>query len=405
MKKLVIGFLVFAVLLSLSGCSALPISFPKIDRHPPAANYAWGKMTALPTYDPNSTNAWQMDLRSRDLSGLDLRQSLDDLTYAHFDTGTVWPSAGSMPADFDWPTILDLGKNPGLGVRSLQAQGIDGKGVGIAIIDQPLIVDHQEYGSRMQLYEEIGVLPTTESQMHGPAVASIAAGDTVGVAPEADLYYIGAWTGDWAMDGSGAFTPNFLYYAQAVRRVLQINQQLSAGHKIRVIAMQTGWSPGQTGYNEITAAVLDAKNAGLLVVSSNLEQTFGFKFQGLGRAPMADPDRFESYEPGLFWAKDFYAGNQPTDQLLVPMDSRTTAGPTGASEYVFYRQGGWSWAIPYIAGVYALAAQVKPSITPAEFWASALKTGRTIQLNHAGQTIPFGPIVDPVALVAALKTP
>ena len=31
-----------------------------------------------------------------------------------------------------------------------------------------------------------------------------------------------------------------------------------------------------------------------------------------------------------------------------------------SNEYVFYREGGWSWSIPYIAGVYALAAQVKP---------------------------------------------
>ena len=31
-----------------------------------------------------------------------------------------------------------------------------------------------------------------DAQMHGPAVSSIAVGKTVGVAPEADLYYIGS---------------------------------------------------------------------------------------------------------------------------------------------------------------------------------------------------------------------
>ena len=85
------------------------------------------------------------------------------------------------------------------------------------------------------------------------------------------------------------------------------------------------------------------------------------------------------------------------------MDSRTTASPDGADEYVFYRQGGWSWSMLYIAGMYALAAQVEPTITPERFWSLAMKTGRTIELKHNSQTIPFGPILDPVALIDALS--
>jgi hypothetical protein len=351
-----------------------------------------------------------MDLRSYDLSNLDFSKSLNDLMYADFDSKTIWPAADRMPQNFDWRQIMDLGKNPGLGIRQLHVKNINGHGVGIAIIDQPLVVDHQEYTSQMRLYEEINISPDTESQMHGPAVASIAVGKTVGVAPDADLYYIGSWTGDWGTGGPDNFTYNFHYYAQAVRRILEINKQLPDGRKIRVIAMQIGWSSDQAGYKEITDAVNEAKAAGLLVVSSSLEETFGFKFQGLGRAPLADPDKFESYEPGLFWAKEYYGGEQfsgrlsaPMDSLLVPMDSRTTAGPGGKDEYVFYREGGWSWAIPYIAGTYALAAQVKPTITPKEFWQLALQTGKTIEINHAGKIFRLGRILDPTALMSALQ--
>ncbi|HWQ54574.1 MAG TPA: hypothetical protein VN442_12895 [Bryobacteraceae bacterium] len=75
------------------------------------------------------------------------------------------------------------------------------------------------------------------------------------------------------------------------------------------------------------------------------------------------------------------------------MCSRTGAGPGSNDEYTFFRTGGWSWSIPYIAGVYALAAEVDPMITPDRFWAAALKTGRRMQL---------GPIIDPVALMAEL---
>jgi hypothetical protein len=90
--------------------------------------------------------------------------------------------------------------------------------------------------------------------------------------------------------------------------------------------------------------------------------------------------------------------------LLIPMDSRTTASPTGTEDYVFYRQGGWSWSIPYLAGMYALAVQVKPDITPEEFWDIALKTGQTTQLQHDGKDYEFGVILDPQALIAAIKS-
>ena len=89
--------------------------------------------------------------------------------------------------------------------------------------------------------------------------------------------------------------------------------------------------------------------------------------------------------------------------LLVPMDSRTTASPTGTEDYVFYRAGGWSWSVPYLAGMYALAVQVRPEITPEEFWATALQTGKTIQIQHNGKDYDFGVILDPQKLIGAIK--
>lgn len=50
---------------------------------------------------------------------------------------------------------------------------------------------------------------------------------------------------------------------------------------------------------------------------------------------MAAPDVFDSYEPGLWWAKGFYDGERFSDRLLVSMSSRTTASPTGKDKYVF----------------------------------------------------------------------
>jgi hypothetical protein len=302
-----------------------------------------------------------------------------------------------MPADYDPQQIMEIGKNPGLGLRRLHAQGITGQGVSIAIIDMPLLTDHQEYTTQLKWYEEINVGTEEVAQMHGPAVASIAVGKTVGVAPQASLYYIGI--GDNLM--AGLFHAHYL--ALGIRRILEINRLLPEDQKIRVISISAGWTPSDSGYSEAQTAAGEAKTAGMLVICSSVEEVHGFKFHGLGRSSLADPDSFESYEPGLFWAQQFYAGGSFSDRLLVPMDSRTTASPGGASDYVFYRQGGWSWSIPYIAGMYALAAQVDPTITPQGFWATAMKTGRTIHVTHGGSTYPLGPILDPAALIAALQ--
>ena len=391
MKKVLFTLLLMALFLTACG-PAMPAI--KIDRHPEPVSYAGlNTYSEPPKYDPNLTNSLQMDLRSADLSHLNLSQSRDDLFYATFDSKTVWPA--TMPADFDWQAILETGKNPGLGVRSLHEQGITGQGIGIAIIDQPLVVEHQEYATQLRLYEEINIQAGTEAQLHGPAVASIAVGKTVGVAPDADLYYIATQAG--AFDESGGFVYDFGDIARAVRRVMEINAQLPAGQKIRVISISIRWQKGQKGYAEIVEAVEKAEKAGMLVIYSNE------KLMGMGRAPLNNPDAFQSYEPGLYWAKDFYANPMYGKFLLVPMNSRTTASPTGKDEYVFYRTGGLSWSIPYLAGMYVLAAQVDPAITPDTFWKLAMETGQTIETNHEGKTYQLGPILDPAALIAALK--
>lgn len=101
----------------------------QIARRPEPVDYSSLHIyTETPVYDPGSREQWQMDLRSSDLSRLDLSRSGDDLLYADFDSKTKWPSPDEMPADFDWYKIMEPGKDPGLGVRALHGQGITGTG-------------------------------------------------------------------------------------------------------------------------------------------------------------------------------------------------------------------------------------------------------------------------------------
>jgi len=396
--------LVALVLIGVAWSSIEPLSatitLPRISRQPDRLIwYRNQALTSLPGYNPNFSASFQADLRGYDLSNMDLRQALENLLQADFDNQTHWPPKERMPEGFDPNSIMNLGKNPGLGISNLHAQGITGRGIGIAIIDQHLLANHQEYAEQLQWYEEVNLFGMESASMHGPAVASIAVGRTVGVAPGAALYFIGVGSHPKAL---------FMYhhyFAQGIRRILQLNNRLPEDRKIRVISISLGWSPEVAGYQDIVEAVKLAEARGLLVVYPGMEYYSSYGFDGLGRYPTADPDSFESYRPGQFWAQVYYAGsgNRTTNTLLVPMDSRTTASPTGENEYVFYHTGGESWATPYVAGVYALTAQVDPSITPARFWSLAIETGRYINVQHDGREYALGPIVDPERLIESLR--
>jgi hypothetical protein len=367
-----------------------------IVRHPVAADFGsihGGTLKALPAYTPDSGEMWQVDVRSTDISTLDLRGRTDDLLHASFDSKTRWPE--NLPAGFDPAALMELGKNPGLGLRTLHKKGITGRGIGIAIIDQGLLVDHVEYKDRLKLYEEIHSADVNSS-MHGPAVASIAVGKNVGVAPEADLYFIAETHGT---GNGGNFVWDLGWLAKSIDRIVEINTGLPKAKKIRVISISLGVGTHLPGGDIALEAIERAKNAGIYTVY------VGEPFFGLGRMPMKTADEFRNYLPGSFLAQRFYDGALPGgERLWIPMDSRCTASPTGSTDYAFYSEGGMSWTVPYIAGNYALACQVKPDLTPELFLKTALETGETIDIPKNGNKYRLGKIINPGKLIEALKS-
>lgn len=376
----------------------------EIVRKPKPMVFKKKPLTTLPQYDAKKPNAFAVDLRGSDCSQLSLgHEQVGDLLHCIFDSKTQWPK--TMPEGFDPVAVMKLGINPGLKVRELHQKGIAGRGIGIGIIDQTLLVDHREYRDRLKLYEEIhNNSQPAFAMMHGPAVASIAVGKTVGVAPEADLYYIAETHG--ANSKEDRFEWDFTWLAKSIDRLLEINKMLPADKKIRVISISVGWSKGQRGYEEANAAVKRAEAENVFVISTCLQETHGLHFHGLGRDPNKNPDLNTSFSAGSWWAAGFFSGRQPIDPaqyLLVPMDARAVASPSGAEDYVFYADGGWSWSVPYIAGLYALTCQVDPTMTPKQFWDVALKTGDTITVDREGAKLKLGSIVNPVALIEKIK--
>ena len=378
-----------------------------IARVPNALAYKRGKLKEFPKYDENSKKACEVDLKSYDLSELNIKNNLKDLMHADFDSKTKWPS--DIPKEFDIQTIMEYGKNPGLNLRKLHEKGITGKGVSMAIIDGTLLVDHEEYKDRLKFYEEIHNYKDDTTELHGAAVSSIAVGKTVGVAPEADLYYIAEADNEkfTLSNMVTGFPFDFKYLAKSIDRILDINETLPKEKKIRVISMSIGWDNRQKGVKELESAVKRAKDEGILVVSSNFEKHYGVELWGLGRENMKNPDNLKNYELGIFWKDEFfenYGRFNIEKDLMVPTDSRYIASHRGNSDYVFNRRGGISWAMPYVSALYTLCCQVNPNITPDEFVKAVLDTGDVVKIEKEGKKYNLGKIVNPEKLIEKVSS-
>jgi hypothetical protein len=88
----------------------------------------------------------------------------------------------------------------------------------VSIIDQKLLVNHDEYADRLVYYKKLQILDDEPYSMHGPAVSSILVGNNCGIAPNADLYY-------WAVRVRGD-EPIGIRYANAIKDVSQFNTSL-----------------------------------------------------------------------------------------------------------------------------------------------------------------------------------
>lgn len=338
------------------------------------------------------------DVRNCDISKEDL-SAVKDINDLCFDTNTIWPD--QLPEGFDPKKILDYNKNPGLGIRALHEKGITGKGVSIAIIDQALLLDHEQYKDNINFYERIHCSDESAS-MHGPAVASIAVGKDIGVAPKANLYFIASTFGHFT-DSGYDFDASII--ADTILRILEINKELAKDEKIRVISISRGYSIQDKGYDELQAAIKEADKENVFVITTSTEEYYkDFILFGMDRDYEKDPDNVSSYEPVSWISEEFYKQpDQFQDFLLFPIGSRTIAGCTNPDDYAISHNGGLSWSVPWCAGFYALCCQVKPDITPQEFIDVVNSTAITTDITYNDKSYSLGKIINPEGVIEKLK--
>lgn len=338
------------------------------------------------------------DLRRTDLSQRDLSDfSLDLLKTVDFDTETIWPDEERLPKGFSPEKLLEEGKNPGLGIKELHEQGIDGSGVVVAIIDAKLDESHTEYKDALVGYKEYGGSENNEISMHGPAVASLLVGKDCGVAPGAKLFFAATPESDSGVD--------YYSYSEALEEIIKNNENISQEKKVRIVSCSLDYvlEKPEPGLNEWISSIKKARQSGIFVVDVKTEQ--GFTFSGGGS--LNDKDNFDDYLPWLrrdLWGNEvneaIFEGNvnkiaekmrevhkdylkdvsesdlqkmiekileERKEEIIIPSDYRTMASSWGKKgQYMYTGMGGISWSVPYLAGLYALALQVNSNIKQEE---------------------------------------
>jgi len=298
-----------------------------------------------------------------------------------FNEKTIWPGQKTLETARD---ILEKGKNPGLGVRNLHAQGITGKGINVAIIDQNLQLDHPEFKGKIVKYYDVGTnSPTEEGSMHAPAVTSLLVGEKIGTAPEAKVYFVAAPS--WTADAQ--------FYADALNWIIDENATLPRDKKIRVVSVSAApsgeGSPFIKNNSDWDEAYQRAVEAGILV----LDCTSNRGLTAPCTLDLENPDDVAKCIPGY----PNYKSMLFPDRIYIPTSHRTTAEEytTDNPSYQYTGVGGLSWSIPYLAGVLAMGWQVNPELTNSQIMGSVFESAYITKENIK--------IINPEAFIDLIK--
>ena len=381
----------------------------------------------IPEFDTDTKLDSQSFVLYGDASEVDFSNAGEKLPYIRFNSKTKFPTIDKMPDGFNPEQVLENGKAPGLSIGDLHAMGITGKGITVAIIDQPLNTEHSEIKDNIIHYESNGYPEHIEAQFHGTAVSSLLAGKTVGVAPDAKIVYFAAnatkikrtladenfqkvlrqyFPKDMDFDDTikdilnnrhqideefshkinqiianlppdikeQAFSVkteiDFTHRAKALRKILFMNARLPQDKKISAVSISWGMLGTDPESTKLIKQLIDS---GVMVLTTDSERFYGDKanFITIDRKMNSNPDDIQSYEAG-FWKKN---KDNLHEHLLVPAGGRTIAGNQSNDDYIYCgADSGMSWSTPYLVGVYALAKQVAPNLTPHYFFEIAQQT-------------------------------
>lgn len=243
----------------------------------------------------------------------------------------------------------------------MRPEGLEltGKSCVLGIVDQPLWQEHPCYEKRLVDVEMINNAKPWQFSMHGPAVVSIAAGEEIGVAPQCKIVYRGieTWFGT---------RRKLINHAEALR---SLKRYVEKGHRLDAISSSHSWRRHSSGavQNNKLVAWFETNNIPVFLANDKMIDVcgrYGFALCRRKRRKVA------------------------TNRICVPIDDRLLArwhsGDVTQNGTLYYlgRRGGYSWAVPFVAGLFMLAREVDPSHSRQAFDQALFVTARTVDYGY-----------------------
>ncbi|MCR4612110.1 MAG: hypothetical protein K5644_09460 [Lachnospiraceae bacterium] len=273
---------------------------------------------------------------------------------------TRFASDSYAPDGYNKDELIEWGKYSGLNTDILKEYGYTGQGATIAYVDQP-IGSHEIYNDINLHYKNNS---TSETSMHGPAVLSLLAGKNTGTAPDAEVYYYAhaAWEQDQTT------------HAECLYQIIEQNKSLSDDKKIRMVGFSDNIDENEANADAFREAVAACETAGIMV-------WFCGEYGPMSFNPMSNKDDFSNLVVSQWWNESFNP-----ELVFVPESGRTTAANEMGNKYIYWGQGGLSWTMPYVLGLYADALAIDSTLTQSELRQLIVNTAYT---NSKGQKIVY----------------
>ncbi len=358
-------------------------------------SWNWEPVTKVLTKDEVDAKPFRIKTAENTTISQDINFNNSDgeymLKHLSFDDDTFKNTpAENLPKDFKPDEIIEKGRDAGCNTKAMHEMGYTGKGIKVAIIDTPILANHESIKSSIVGYEVMNndLANGNEAYYHGQAVADILVGKKDGIAPDSKLVYF-----------SGAdSTADRL---QALRRIVEIDKKSSPEDKIKVLSIS--WdieveSDGEQIYNEYNNLLKQLHNDGVFISIAGfsmlnkdingVEMDYGSLKK---KSQNGNPDDYSNYTG--------YSGFRLDNPLLIPAGDRTVASARGENEYRHDSKYSTSWTVPALAGFYTCALQCATEngieLTPAKFYELAKETGQPIFNENNDET---GRAIDAKAL-------
>lgn len=221
-------------------------------------------------------------------------------------------------------------------IKELHNNGITGEGINVAVIDYGFYEPHNEIKENIVSYCKYEGI---ENHFHGVVVSSLLVGKTLGVAPSSKLYFYESRCSN--------------QIEEVIKSLCDIYEKNKNGANIRVVNISASVHRESDKFDEIVSKL---KGQNCYVIDSIV---FGDKFTCINQDSVTN----ELYYS--WWQKErecFFRS-----KIALVSGGRMIPLHNTKEDYMYCGSSSYSWCIPKLSGLFALALQIDPDLTLEEF--------------------------------------